>query len=233
MNPIRRTIFSALVLAGVLFFILDGWAFHTRSAWAVLPACVVVALAPWLWINGLRNAGRGWRRALFLSAFAAPMISFGLSFTTGAHDFLEGAVAGWNEGSPADVKPPSGQGDRPPAPRVVPSNPFPVIPPPIEMLSWVFLTGLLAVVLHKLELRQAEAEYQAELTKEARTQVLAAKLAPHFIFNTLNTLHAQIEADPKGAQATTEKLAELFRQVVAVVTLPTIPLRQELAFVEA
>ena len=67
----------------------------------------------------------------------------------------------------------------------------------------------------------------------AREDALRAKLAPHFIFNTLNTLHAQIEADPQGAQATTERLAQLFRQVVEVSERPTIPLKQELAFVEA
>ena len=48
---------------------------------------------------------------------------------------------------------------------------------------------------------------------DAREQALRAKLAPHFIFNTLNTLHAQIEQDPRGAQATTERLGQLFRQV--------------------
>lgn len=68
---------------------------------------------------------------------------------------------------------------------------------------------------------------------EAREQALRAKLAPHFIFNTLNTLHAQIEQDPRGAQATTERLAQLFRQVIEASDQITIPLKQELAFVEA
>ena len=68
---------------------------------------------------------------------------------------------------------------------------------------------------------------------DAREQVLQAKLAPHFIFNTLNTLHAQIDQDPRAAQATTEHLAQLFRQVIAASDRPTIPLKEELAFVEA
>jgi LytS/YehU family sensor histidine kinase len=67
----------------------------------------------------------------------------------------------------------------------------------------------------------------------AREDALRAKLAPHFIFNTLNTLHAQIENDPRGAQLTTERLAEVFRQVIAASEHATIPLKQELAFVEA
>jgi hypothetical protein len=68
---------------------------------------------------------------------------------------------------------------------------------------------------------------------EAREEALRAKLAPHFIFNTLNTLHAQIEQDPRGAQATTERLAQLFRQVIEASDRLIIPLKQELAFVEA
>ncbi|HXC17492.1 MAG TPA: histidine kinase [Holophagaceae bacterium] len=68
---------------------------------------------------------------------------------------------------------------------------------------------------------------------DAREQALRARLAPHFIFNTLNTLHAQIESDPRGAQATTERLAELFRQVISASDQSVIPLKQELAFVEA
>lgn len=67
----------------------------------------------------------------------------------------------------------------------------------------------------------------------AREEALCAKLAPHFLFNTLNTLHAQIEADPRGAQATTERLAALFRQVLEVSDRPVVPLKQELGFVEA
>jgi hypothetical protein len=68
---------------------------------------------------------------------------------------------------------------------------------------------------------------------DLREQGLRTKLAPHFIFNTLNTLHAQIEADPKGAQVTTENLANLFRELLTVSDRSTIPLKQELAFVEA
>lgn len=68
---------------------------------------------------------------------------------------------------------------------------------------------------------------------DARDQSLRAKLAPHFIFNTLNTLHAQIESDPRGAQATTERLAALFRSVIEASDQPTISLKEELGFVEA
>lgn len=68
--------------------------------------------------------------------------------------------------------------------------------------------------------------------RKAREAALRSKLAPHFLFNAFNTLHAQIETEPRGAQATTERLAGLFRQVLEVTEEPTVPLGRELAFVE-
>ena len=96
------------------------------------------------------------------------------------------------------------------------------------------VTPLMAFMVMAFLVEQAVAFKRASFDLlAAREQVLSAKLAPHFLFNTLNTLHAQIEADPRGAQATTERLAALFRQVLEVSDRPTVPLRQELAFVEA
>ena len=97
--------------------------------------------------------------------------------------------------------------------------------------SLLLILGFL-IIAYSLESARAARATQIELL-EARGQVLRSKLAPHFIFNTLNTLHAQIESDPPGAQATTERLAALFRQVLEASDEPTIPLRDELRFVEA
>jgi LytS/YehU family sensor histidine kinase len=96
------------------------------------------------------------------------------------------------------------------------------------------ITYLLVYAASILVIEQADAAKRASFDLlDAREQALSAKLAPHFIFNALNTLHAQIEQDPRGAQATTERLAQLFRQVISASDHLTIPLRQELAFVEA
>lgn len=93
------------------------------------------------------------------------------------------------------------------------------------------LIGFAAVVLlFELSLGSKRASFEL---LEARDQALRARLAPHFLFNTLNTLHAQIESDPRGAQATTERLAQLFRQVLDASEKATVPLREELAFAEA
>lgn len=97
------------------------------------------------------------------------------------------------------------------------------------ILTYLLLFGVCILVLEQAD----EARRASFDLLEAREQALRAKLAPHFIFNTLNTLHAQIDQDPRGAQATTERLAQLFRQVIEASDQITIPLKQELAFVEA
>jgi hypothetical protein len=103
--------------------------------------------------------------------------------------------------------------------------------------SWTHAQGAMSLLVFSLfcmALEYTESAKQAGFDLlEAREQALRAKLAPHFIFNTLNTLHAQIEQDPRGAQATTERLAQLFRQVIEASDQAVIPLKQELAFVEA
>lgn len=66
-----------------------------------------------------------------------------------------------------------------------------------------------------------------------REEAMRARLAPHFIFNALNTIHAQIESDPQGALVSTERLAHLFRQVLTLSERAVVPLCDELSFVEA
>ena len=105
--------------------------------------------------------------------------------------------------------------------------------PWMHLLNLAVIACILAPLLNRLDRQQREAERLEAEARRAREHALRAKLAPHFIFNTLNTLHAQIAQDPHQAQATTEKLAQVFRQVVQVSDAPTIALRQELSFVEA
>ncbi|OIQ67571.1 sensor histidine kinase YpdA [mine drainage metagenome] len=95
------------------------------------------------------------------------------------------------------------------------------------------LTLLFAFFFNRIERHRQEAEEQRRFAEAAQEAALRSRLVPHFIFNALNTLHAQIQGDPKGAEATTERLADLFRQVLALSDDATIPLKQELAFVEA
>jgi len=231
----RRTIFSLVILAGI------GWDLvgalrpgpPAGGLLVVLLGLLTLGLAVTLWVKGLREAGQGWRRGLFLLAFAAPIVYLGLSVAGGAHDGYEGFQAGYNAGAEMAVQERAEQGQPARPAKPLKPNPFPVMPPGIQLVSWMVLTAIFATLLHRLERRSAEADHQRELAREARSETLRSKLAPHFIFNALNTLHAQIGVDPKGAEATTERLADLFRQVVEVSSRTVVPLKQELAFVEA
>ncbi len=187
---------------------------------SILVSLAIFGFSIFLWTQGLQNAGRGWRRWLFLLAFAFPIAETITTTRTAG----EGWVAGYNAGL-YDEK----QLNNTPSPQSTPSRDRTWS----DNLDLALVTATLILTFHFLERHKSEAERQRRAATEAQDQVLRAKLAPHFIFNALNTLHAQIESNPRGAQATTEKLADLFRQVVQMSGQPTILLRQELAFVEA
>jgi LytS/YehU family sensor histidine kinase len=102
-----------------------------------------------------------------------------------------------------------------------------------RVAAWAVFSFALWLLLLRLYRHRAEAGNQAQLRREAEDSALRARLAPHFIFNALNTLKAQIELAPSEAAATADRLAALFRQVLALTDRPAIPLREELAFVEA
>jgi hypothetical protein len=102
-----------------------------------------------------------------------------------------------------------------------------------RQFTWLVMTALgSTAVMHVLRLIESLGR-EVALRREAQDVALRAKLAPHFIFNALNTLKAQIELDPAGAGATADRLAALFRQVLERTDRSTVPLREELGFVEA
>ena len=57
------------------------------------------------------------------------------------------------------------------------------------------------------------AQWQARLAAVSRAQVeaLQARIRPHFLFNSMNTVAALIRVDPAAAERTVEDLSELFR----------------------
>ena len=57
------------------------------------------------------------------------------------------------------------------------------------------------------------AQWRAQLLaqSEARVQALQARIRPHFLFNSLNTIASLIPDDPVGAERAIEDLADIFR----------------------
>jgi hypothetical protein len=165
--------------------------------------------ASWTFVFGFSNlppGGRRWVRFLGMGALVVLALMAIGDLVSGFHDGLVGRQGPlWGE-----------------SPRTA-----------LSFLAACFITVVLALLFDRIERHQREAQRQRRLAEESRDMALRTRLAPHFIFNALNTLHAQIEGDPQGAQATTERLAALFRQVLDFSSQATIPLRRELAFIEA
>jgi len=70
------------------------------------------------------------------------------------------------------------------------------------------------------------------LAAQAELKALKAQINPHFLFNTLNTIAQLIHTDPAQAEATVERLAGMFRHVLAGSERGLVPLGEELSFVD-
>lgn len=79
------------------------------------------------------------------------------------------------------------------------------------------------------ELRMERLE---RLNSEARLHALRLQLDPHFLFNALNTISSQVEADPKLARAMIEHLGDLLRLSLEINQQQHVPLVDELTFLE-
>jgi two-component system, LytTR family, sensor kinase len=79
------------------------------------------------------------------------------------------------------------------------------------------------------ELRVARMERSSS---EARLNALRTQLDPHFLFNALNTISAQVESDPRLARTMIEHLGDLLRLSLDSRARQEIPLAEELAFLD-
>ncbi|HET8897261.1 MAG TPA: histidine kinase [Rhodanobacteraceae bacterium] len=83
--------------------------------------------------------------------------------------------------------------------------------------SWRFVVGnaAIAALVGAALLRYfyVLAQWQERLQAASRAQVdaLQARIRPHFLFNSMNTVAALVRVDPAAAERTVENLSELFR----------------------
>ena len=99
---------------------------------------------------------------------------------------------------------------------------------PGELLLWAATRGLAAAALAALAIdnfRLRALSFSPSLS-EARLQALQARIRPHFLFNSLNTVLGLMRADPRRAEYTLENLADLFR-VFMRDTRELVPLDEE------
>jgi len=79
------------------------------------------------------------------------------------------------------------------------------------VLQSVLAVALVSVALFRYLFIRAQWQAQLLAQSEARVQALQARIRPHFLFNSLNTIASLIPEDPVGAERATEDLADLFR----------------------
>ena len=95
--------------------------------------------------------------------------------------------------------------------------------------------AFIAVLVSAAALRYAyvQRQWALEIQANARVKVeaLTARIRPHFLFNSMNTLAALIAIDPVRAEQVVEDLSELFRAALKAGEVD-IPLAEELALAQ-
>jgi two-component system sensor histidine kinase AlgZ len=79
------------------------------------------------------------------------------------------------------------------------------------MTQSILAVALVTVALLRYLYIRAQQRSQLVAQSEARVQALQARIRPHFLFNSLNTIASLIPDDPIAAERATEDLADLFR----------------------
>ena len=115
---------------------------------------------------------------------------------------------------------------------------------PLLTMNFVFsaLFGTIAVIYFTLranvermaaQLKEKELneERLTRIKMEAELQALQAKINPHFLFNTLNSIASLISENPKAAESTVEKLSELFRYTLKSAEKNSVSVAEELDIV--
>jgi two-component system sensor histidine kinase AlgZ len=75
----------------------------------------------------------------------------------------------------------------------------------------VFAVAIVAAAFLRYLLVRSRWRAQMMAQAEAQVQALQARIRPHFLFNSLNTIASLIPVDPKNAESAIEDLADIFR----------------------
>jgi two-component system sensor histidine kinase AlgZ len=96
---------------------------------------------------------------------------------------------------------------------------------PDSRLRFVIGNAVLAALLGAALLRYfyVLAEWRARLAAVARAQfeALQARIRPHFLYNSMNTVAALVRVDPAAAERTIEDLSDLFRAALGAEDKPS------------
>jgi hypothetical protein len=216
----RRSSFAhnAVWILGIPFLLLFGfimgqWPPHYPHPNRLMTiAGGAFSCAIWLgglvWLGGLDGFGNGIRRVLVLSVLSGTLAYVGIHLPELADIMIQDSRNLFK-----------------PAAQINGMNWS-------NLVTWFAMTPLIGIVLDRLERHHRESKRLKELARQAKYASLRGRLDPAFISNTLSLVKGQIKVDARAASATTDKLAILFRQTIELSSHATVPLLQELSFVE-
>ncbi len=102
------------------------------------------------------------------------------------------------------------------------------------LLMWAVFAAFHGVrIYEKYRERELESAQLEGRLAQAQNQALRMQLQPHFLFNTLNSISALVSSDGEAAERMLSRLADLLRLTLDPSLGQEVPLRQELAFIEA
>jgi len=116
--------------------------------------------------------------------------------------------------------------------QVVPSAAWLTVAAMVVVFPIIHGTQMALRFLRQVQEKERKEEQLRALATEAELRALKAQINPHFLFNTLNTIAELIHADSERAEATVERLAEMFRYVLNGSERGLVPLAEELGFLE-
>ena len=194
---------TGLVLAGTGLVPL-GWAMKGQ---ATLAALLALGSVPWLLVVRVLHG----RPVLQAAAYALllPLCAIG---TVAVYVRLLGATAG--PGAEAAVR---------------------------EVFGWIafeagvayagaFASVQASLASSRARLREQQATGALSLAREAELRALKAQLHPHFLFNALNAVSADLWRDPDGAREALASLGDLLRYALDTGQRDLVPLADEVAF---
>jgi sensor histidine kinase YesM len=98
---------------------------------------------------------------------------------------------------------------------------------------YISLRNTAGRMARQLREKEVNEERLEGLRTRAELDALQAKINPHFLFNTLNSIASLISENPAVAESTVEKLSELFRYTLQRSGNSTVRLSEELEIVRS
>lgn len=103
-----------------------------------------------------------------------------------------------------------------------------------SLVELILKHGAVSLVLYGLALRyffvQFTSQQMLKTEAQSRLQALQARIRPHFLFNSLNTIASLTYDEPERAEQAIESLADLFR--ASLTAESSIPLQREIELTE-